>query len=829
MRPFRFVSSIILALAMSASLYAQTNVKGTVLDSLSRQPEVGAVVQFIKNGQDRPSAYSVTDSLGKFERTVAGNGEYVLLLQNMGRKSVSKGFKVDGHGELDLGEILLQDDAQAINSASVQAMKTLVKLDVNKLTYKVEADPDSKTGSLLDMLRKVPMVTVDGQDNITVNGSSSFKVYVDGKPNQMLSSNPSQILKVMPASAVKDIEVITNPGAKYDAEGAGGILNLITGTTTGASSAVADGAYGSVNVGVTTKGENGGVYLTAKKGKLTVGVNAAGGYQKLNGITYDSAQKNLGNGDFQNTEMVQNQKSPFVFADLNASYELSPRDLLTGSFGMTGFYQSAVGNSTITMGGVAPYSYINDQEMKYRTSGINGSLDYQHTSAEVAGRALTLSYRYSGSPLRTEFTSRFSDMPFPLPDRMSEGDDNSQENTFQLDYTTPVGAGQSLSSGLKYIARHNSADDKLYFVEGNSWIHNAEGSMLYDHFNDIGALYSEYTGTFGKFSLIAGLRYEYTWQKVRYGKGFGQDFKTGFGDIVPSASLQYNIAATRNIGLTYNRRIQRPGITYLNPYVNRSSPTVVSYGNSDLTSARSDIISFVFNSFNPKWIVSLTGRYSHTGSGISDYSFYDDEGIMNTTYGNIVVEDNTGITAFVNWTAGPKTRIYTNSSVGYSMFSSDELGQKNHGWNWNVMAGLQQTLPADMLLSANLMAGGKTWTLQGWNKGFTMGVIGLSKGFLANKLRVTGQFISNFEKGGMSIESFARGGNFETRSKVTVPIRQVGLNLTYTFGKQGFQVKKTRKSITNDDVINNTNGQAPGTGAAGSSATGVAGAGQGGM
>ncbi len=527
--------------------------------------------------------------------------------------------------------------------------------------------------------------------------------------------------------------------------------------------------------------------------------------------------------------MIQSQKSPFVFTDLNASYEISPRDLLSGSFGMTGFYQSAGGNSTITMGGAAPYSYINDQEMKYRTSGVNGSVDFQHTSAEVAGRTLTLSYRYSGEPLRTEFVSRFSGMPIQMLDRKSDGDDNSQENTFQLDYTTPVGKGQSLSSGLKYIARHNSADDKLYFADGNNWIHNAEGSMLYDHFNNIGAIYSEYTGSFGKFSLIAGLRYEYTWQKVRYGKGFGQDFKTGFGDIVPSASLQYNIAATRNIGLTYNRRIQRPGITYLNPYVNRSSPTVVSYGNSDLTSARSDIISVVYNSFTPKWIVSLTVRYSHTGSGISDYSFYDNEGILNTTYGNIVVEDETGITAFVNWTAGPKTRIYTNSSFGYSMFSSDELAQKNNGWNWNVVAGLQQTLPADMLLSANLMAGGKTWTLQGWNKGFTLGVLGLSKGFFANKLRVTGQFISNFEKGGMAIESFARGGNFETRSKVTVPIRQVGLNLTYTFGKQGFQVKKTRKSITNDDVINNTNGQAPGTGAAGSSVTGAAGAGQGGM
>ena len=169
------LSLIIMSFFATLTAVAQTNVKGTVLDSLSRQPEMGAVVQFIKNGEDRPAAYSVTDSLGKFERSIPVSGEYVLLLQNMGRKAVSKGFKVEGQAELDLGEILLQDDAQALDAASVQAMKTLVKLDVNKLTYKVEADPDSKTGSLLDMLRKVPMVTVDGQDNITVNGSRVSK------------------------------------------------------------------------------------------------------------------------------------------------------------------------------------------------------------------------------------------------------------------------------------------------------------------------------------------------------------------------------------------------------------------------------------------------------------------------------------------------------------------------------------------------------------------------------------------------------------------------------------------------------------------------------
>ena len=213
----------------------------------------------MKSGGNQPAAYSVTDSLGRFERSFNSTGDYVLLIQNMGRKPVRKEFSLEADKDMDLGVILVQDDAQAINSATVQAMKTLVKLDVGKLTYRVEQDPDSKTGTVLDLLRKVPMVTVDGQDNITVNGSSNFKVYLDGKPNQMLSSNPSQIFKVMPASAVKDIEVITNPGAKYDAEGTGGVLNLVTGSAAGASNAVSDGIYGSVNLGWTTKGENGGM------------------------------------------------------------------------------------------------------------------------------------------------------------------------------------------------------------------------------------------------------------------------------------------------------------------------------------------------------------------------------------------------------------------------------------------------------------------------------------------------------------------------------------------------------------------------------------------
>ena len=114
-----------------------------------------------------------------------------------------------------------------LKGVEIVAQKPLVKVDVDKIEYNIEDDPDSKSNSILEMLRKVPLVTVDGEDNVQVNGSSSFKIHVNGKPNNMMSNNPKEVLKSMP-NTIKYIEVITSPGAKYDAEGIGGILNIVT-------------------------------------------------------------------------------------------------------------------------------------------------------------------------------------------------------------------------------------------------------------------------------------------------------------------------------------------------------------------------------------------------------------------------------------------------------------------------------------------------------------------------------------------------------------------------------------------------------------------------
>ena len=152
---------------------------------------------------------------------------HVILFTSVGRTDVIRTFNIKDNSPIDLGTLYISDNVTQLGNVEVVAQKPLVKMTVDKMSYSVSDDVDAKTNTVLDMLRKVPMVTVDGSDNITVNGSSSFKVFVDGKPSVMMSSNPSQIFKNMPASSVQNIEVVTNPGAKYDAEGVGGVLNLI--------------------------------------------------------------------------------------------------------------------------------------------------------------------------------------------------------------------------------------------------------------------------------------------------------------------------------------------------------------------------------------------------------------------------------------------------------------------------------------------------------------------------------------------------------------------------------------------------------------------------
>ena len=795
---FVFISSVL-------TFAQQATVTGVVLDSLSREGEPAAIIQFFKApDMEKPVAFTTTGTDGKFAQTLTGKGDYRLMFSNMGRKTVTLDFTLDGNSStVDLGTILVQDDVQTLKAGSVTAQRPLVRMEVDRMTYDVANDVDSKTNTVLDMLRKVPMVSVDGQDNITVNGSSSFVVYVDGKPNQMISSNPSVVFKMMPASAVKDISVVTNPGVRYDAEGVGGVLQITTNREVTGGASAAEGAYGTLTAQASTRGAGAGVYYNQQKGKFAMSLTGNAMLNNSPGTTID-VERTTTAGMTTSMHSEGTMKNPIALGNLNLSYEIDSLNLVSATAGLMrlGTISDNTGLTKMGFGGTG-FSYSSSTWSNGNTSSVTASADYQHLWADSPNRSFVLSYLFSASPSVTESKNTFGENDNPLldlTDRRTDGLTNSLDHTVQADFTTPIDGIGTLSTGAKFISRHNISDQTNYLWNGSGWDYNKAGSTKYDYFNRIGAAYTEMAVNLGIVGIKGGVRYEYTWQD--YSQDGGSAFKTSYGCLVPTASLQLNLGMTSNIGLSYNMRVSRPGITYLNPYRDDSDPTALSYGNPDLEVEKAHNVNLVYNYFSTKLMFNLTARYSYTGNGISPYSFYEGN-ILHSTFGNIVKSSSAGLNAFVMVNAGAKTRIILNGSADYSDLRSDVLGQRNNGWSGTGLIGFQQTLPWDLRLSANAILMSRTKNLQGWSTGISLGTLGLTKTFLDDRLSISLSAVSPLGSGSLAIKSHSETKDFTSDMSLAVPIRQASLSVSWTFGKQGnYGVKKARRTITNDDVIN---------------------------
>lgn len=802
----RTIAALSLSAFISTSLIAQEiKIQGVVVDSLTREGEPFATIRVYKANNDKePVAMGTTDLEGRFEQAVKRAGDYRVLFSSVGRKNINIPFSIQkGQTTLSLDTIYVTDDVTRLSGVEIVAQKPLVKMEVDKLSYSVENDIDAKSNSVLDMLRKVPMVTVDGNDNITVNGSSSFKVYVDGKPNVMMSSNPSEIFKNMPASSIKDIEVVTNPGARYDAEGVGGVLNLITDRTSESRKQLLNNYNATIRGMAANRGAGGGAFFSMQKNKFSMSINANVMESfPMESQTEVNRTQFTSDGESQlRSYSTMDNSFHIQMGNLNLSYEIDSLNLLTASAGVMGFGMDIDGQSRTDLGGLA---YTTRNENKSKRLSVNGSVDYQHTFASNKERMLTLSYLITTAPQRTNNYSWFetdqTNSFLDLTDRYSHAKDNTIEHTWQADFSTPIAAGHKLDLGAKYILRDNTSRSDYYDLMGQEQLWDESSSLDYSHKNRILAGYAEYRGTIQRISLTAGLRYEHTWQNVVARLGQTDNFKLDYGNLVPSANLSYKINDSQNIGAAYNLRISRPGITLLNPYVNKSDPTSISYGNTNLDAEEVHNISLVYNLFNPKWVVNLTLRQSICDNGIEQYSFYEGN-VLNSTYGNITRNKQTGLNAFVNWNATGKTRFTLNGSVAYVDVRSEQLDLKNHGWQGNIMFGYQQTLPWDIRMSANIMASTKSYNLQGWNSGFQAGMLSLSKSFLKDRLNVTLTGMSPLNFGRLKFENESAGHDYVSHTVSRISMANFGVSVSYTFGGK-VNVKKAATTIQNSDLKN---------------------------
>ncbi len=814
---------ILLCFMLSAfSAVAQTGakgnfvIKGQVVDSLTNETVPYATLSIaLQNNPQKSLLLLACDIDGNFEASLKSAGKYILSMQSIGKKPAQKKFTLSaGKNTLNLGKLYMIDDNQRLDEVTVVAQKPLVKVEIDKLTYSLQDDPESQTNNTLDMLRKVPMITVDGNDEIQLQGSTNFKIYVNGKPSNMLSNNPSDVLKSMPASSVKDIEVITDPGAKYDAEGVGGIINIIT------TKNLFQGYTGTVRASASTLGRfGGGAYVSAKYGKF--GITADYNYNYNNSPWNESYSIREDYGTDSRAGSVLNQsgrsknQGPFQFGYLEGSYEIDSLNLITVGANLFRGDNTSKTEYAVEMLGrngselLPSYSYNRNSRSNSVFGSTDINVDYQH-STHKKGELLTLSYRFNQSPNNSEsYTELLDVVDYPLMSDYPQwtiNDAATNEHTFQFDYTTPTWKNHTLEAGVKYIYRGSDSEtDRRYYRDSiQDWESVYDANSDFRHNQHIYSAYLGYAMKFGKLGTKFGVRGEGTSLNVKYAYDPSMNFKTNYFDVVPNLTLSYQITQAQQVRVGYNMRIRRPGIRYLNPYINDTDPLNISYGNPNLDSEKSHNIRLNYSIFTQKFNMNFSGNYRFVNNSIEQYTWVNDQGISETTYGNIGRTRSVGAFLYASYSPIAMLRIFTNAGMNYEKLQSTEGNLANDGFSGRVFAGAQLTLPKDFRIDLNGGYFSPRINLQGKSSAMYFTGISLNKSFFDKKLTVSLSCNNPFWKT-IKMESNTADDTFNMKTVSYNHARDFRLSVSYRFGSLKDVIKKVKRGISNDDSMGGEN------------------------
>lgn len=812
---------------MANAAVADCKVSGTVTDSISGEA-IPFVTVGVENSDGKVLTRVASDADGRFTATAAAGNRYTLVISSVGYSTrrvevpIESGLRTKNLGNLNLTE------GTELSEVTVVAQRPLIKSDIDKITYDMEADPEATSNNALDMLRKVPMITVDAEENIRLNGQSNYKVLLNGKSSAILSGdNVKEILKSMPASSIKNIEVITNPSSKYEAEGVGGIINIITVTRRDSN-----GVVGSVGANADNRGGFGGnVYLSSQIGKFAFSgrysgnryTNGHGGHSKTFSETYGSDEYNHSEGYGKSRfEGIGHNVS------IEASYEIDTLNLI--SFSAFGWLGNNKSNNNLDYTYYTRTNAISSQYQSLTRSNseygsVSGTLDYQRSFAKK-GRTFTASYQFEYNPNNSDYTTESNGIVnWDSYIEQSKNKAYGTEQTVQLDYFDPLTEMHQIEAGAKYIMRCNVSDgdrtQSLWDEPTGIWNDVLLPVNDLDYTQHILGLYAGYVLKIKKWSGKVGARIESTWNDGRTtnhdetGVDQKTPFDNNFFNVVPYVTLSWQPREMQTFKLSYTQRLSRPGIWQLNPFRDSSSPMQVSYGNPDLDSEISHTFSLGYTLFTATGMslaAELNGRIQN--NGIEQTIFMDKEGIANVTYDNIGRARECKLNVFFSGNVLPTLNLYTNLSGGYGDYSSTRAGYSNKGWDYNGFLGARWNAWKDGAISANLGYYSGFRMLVGTTAPFAFCGFSVSQSFFNKQLQVNLSVSDPFSKD-RKFTMHIKNDDYRIDSYNYNPCQYVRLGVTYRFGQMKNSVKKARRSINNDDLKSGNSGTGAGSGAVG--------------
>jgi outer membrane receptor protein involved in Fe transport len=792
----------------NAQAPAEASIKGTVVDSLSKKGQDYITAALKRDNETFKT--TLTNAEGTFEIKKVPAGKYSLIVVAMGYSSKTIAIEVKDEKVYDLGRIILASQSNKLNEVSVVAAKPIIKQDIDRITYDMQADPESKVNSVLDMMRKIPLLSVDAEDNIKLKGSGSYKILINGKPSSLVARNPSDVFKSMPASNIEKIEVITTPPAKYDSEGLAGLINIITKKNIDA------GYNGSLNIrdAFPSGGPGASGSITVKEGKF--GITAYGGYGKYKNPGSTSSYNRLTSGDVPtllNQNGTNTYNSNFGYASSELSYEIDSLNLITGEFSFNrsadkrySTQLSSLSSSAANDGQFSPtQQYQLDSKGNSVWKGTDLSLNYQLGFKSDKARLLTLSYKltdYNNSDLSDlSIFGRFNYPETTYPNYSQFNDGTTAEQTIQADYVHPLSKKLNLEGGVKAILRHNGSNFEFQNQTTNGdFVRDDVRSNDFDNHQNVYGMYNSYQYNLTNWGFKAGMRVELTTINADF---ISQDanLDKSFFNVIPAISVNRKFKDMSSLNLGYTQRIERPGIWELNPFVDRSNPNFESSGNPDLKPVLSNSFELNYSRFK-KGSINVGLNYAFATNTVQQISVYnEDTRITRSTFVNTGKDRKLGSNFNVNYPFTKTLNLTLGGNMNYVWLQGliNSLEYKNDGLQGYVYSYLSYKLEPGWRIGANFSYSSAYITLQGSSNSNIYTGFSLGKDIIKDKLTFSGNVNNPFQKF-RSYNSTTEGVNFSQTSYSQSYYRRFNLSLFWKFGKLKESIKKNQRGISNDDV-----------------------------
>jgi outer membrane receptor protein involved in Fe transport len=795
-------------------------VSGKVLDKSNNQPVAYAAVSLVDAETGQTVAGAVADFDGVFIISNFKNGNYLVQVSFMGFQAMTSGpiEVTDEKSSFDLGSLSLEQEAVALQEVTVMGQRDLIEERVDRTIYNAENDKTLVGGDASDVLRRVPMLSVDMDGNVSMRGSSSILVLLNGKQSAIVASNVAEALKQIPAEEIKSVEVITSPSAKYDAEGTGGVINIITKKNN------IQGASLNINSSVGLRGTNLGVNASLKQKKMswTLGGFGRAGYNIL-GFFDNQQYITNADGTTRNISQYADTRSNMLFGRYNLGwdYEINKFNFLTASvsYGLRNMRNRQDGLLTDTyLDDVLQSSLLRDVNTDNLSNNVDVNFNYTK-SYESKGKEFSISGLFSQNNLTNDFINSQYDENFTgISSRIKNLNAGiNREFTLQLDYVTPLAENQILEYGAKNILRKAVSDFAYFTAEGPDGefveVQDVAFSNEFSYDQNVSAAYASYTTNFLKnYAFKGGMRYEYTSINADFANSELDGEIPSFGVWVPSLNLSRKLANGNMVKAAYNRRVQRPSLNFLNPNINAANPQQITQGNPLLEPELTDNYEMSYSTFFKGSNLNFTTYFRNTSGSIQPVRTVREDDIIFTTYENIGQEKAYGLSVFANVNLSGKFSVNGSVESYYAQLDnglSDPLyAASNDGYVLSGRIFANYSLPKDWQVQAFTFQRGRRVELQGTSGGF--GVYGLNFNKSFNEKRGSIGFgAENFFTKVFTINNELVTPTIMQQSTIGMQNMNFKINFNYRIGKLSVDGSRRKKrGVTNDDLKEGGDGNA---------------------